>query len=496
MRAIIVLCALLLCPGPQGFGAGYTYDYNDHCRQAYESYMSLHLSDGKARIQEALRDNPNNLMAVYVSDYEDCLLLLLNGNKADYNLKKGNFDERLEQLNKGNDTDPWYRLSKAGVYLHWALVHLRFGDNMKAAFQFRKSFALLKENKSRFPNFDYNNIYLGLEQSVAGAIPDKFKWLASMFGIKGDVKKGSALITRFLNDHTYDDLFQYEAALYSVYLRLYFLYQQKEVWAFMNNNQQYPAQSNLLLSFVKANIALNTRKADVALQTLKGVQNDPYCNVFPMVQYELGSAYYYHADAQCIPYFQQFVARYKGNMFVKDAWQKMALMHYLQRNPKEAGNCRAKIAQQGNTIADVDMQAQRFSQSKEWPNYTLLYVHLLIDGGFHKMALDKLKQYKESDFPDAADKLEYNFRLARIYDEMDDDKTAVKLYQHTINTGKNRKEHFAARSALQMALIYERVGMKEEAIKRFKECLSIRDHDFQAAIDQQAKAGLNRLGAQ
>ncbi|HYD22462.1 MAG TPA: tetratricopeptide repeat protein, partial [Flavipsychrobacter sp.] len=170
-------------------------------------------------------------------------------------------------------------------------------------------------------------------------------------------------------------------------------------------------------------------------------------------------------------------------------------MYYLQKNTTQANACRAKIASVGNTIADVDIQAQRFGQDKKWPNSVLLYVHLLIDGGYHQMAIDKLGAYNEADFPDVIDKVEYNFRLARAYDEMNNDNKAIQLYQHTINIGKGRKEHFAARSALQMALIYERVGMKQEAIKRFNEALSMRNHDFQGAIDQQAKAGLNRLGA-
>jgi tetratricopeptide (TPR) repeat protein len=141
------------------------------------------------------------------------------------------------------------------------------------------------------------------------------------------------------------------------------------------------------------------------------------------------------------------------------------------------------------------MQAQRFGESKDWPNYTLLNAHLLIDGGYYKQALDKLNTVKESDFTELVDKLEYNFRMARVYDEVNEDNKAIQLYQRTINLGKGRKEHFAARSSLQMALIYERAGMKQDAIKRFNECLDMRDHDFQGAIDQQAKAGLNRMNS-
>ena len=170
------------------------------------------------------------------------------------------------------------------------MIHVRFGENnMKAAFQFRKSFILLKENRDKFPAFEYNNIYLGVEQVLAGAMPDKYKWLASIFGIKGDVKKGTALVTAFINTHTYNDPFKYEAALFSCYLRFYFLYQQAEVWNFINS-EQFPVHNNLLFGFIKANIALNARKADAALQAIKASQSDSYYNIFPAMQYEMGSA--------------------------------------------------------------------------------------------------------------------------------------------------------------------------------------------------------------
>ncbi len=494
MRALYCLCFLLSTLVPFSGKAGYTYDYNENCRKAYQHFMALHITEGRTEIAEALKANPNNLMATYIADYEDCLILLMNGNKADYKVREGHFDERLELLSKGDTKDPWYRLCRAGMYLHWAMVHVRMGDNFKAGMQFRKSFILLTENKKLFPAFEYNNIYLGIEQAAAGAMPEKYKWLASLLGIKGDVKKGTALVNSFITSHTYNDPFKYEATVFSCYLRLYMLYQQKEVWSFINSDQ-FPLQNNLLLAFVKANIGLNTRRADAALQVLKAAQSDPYYNVFPMMHYEMGSALYYKADPAGIAHLQQFTNKYKGGMFVKDAWQKMALMNYLQKNMPQANACRAKIASQGNTMADIDMQAQRFGQGTTWPNHTLLNAHLLIDGGFYQQGLAKLEVLKEADLKSVEDKLEYNFRLARAYDEMNQDNKAIQLYQRTINIGKSRKEHFAARSSLQMALIYERAGMKDDAIKRFNECLSMRDHDFQAAIDQQAKAGLNRMNA-
>lgn len=171
----------------------------------------------------------------------------------------------------------------------------------------------------------------------------------------------------------------------------------------------------------------------------------------------------------------------------------MAYTYYLQGNKTKAFYCLQQIKKNGTTSIDADKQAQRFAENEDWPNPLLLKVRLLIDGGYNKQALAYLKTKTSSDFTTYADKLEYYFRLGRVFDEMGNVNTALQYYNTTIKYGRNSKEYFAARAALQMAFIYEKAGMKPQAINSYNQCLSMEDHDFQNSIDQQAKAGLNRL---
>ena len=167
----LILFLLLVCH-PRICGAtGYVYDYNAGCSKAYREYMALHTAEANAIINREQRNNPANLMTVYVADYEDCTWLLMNCNKADLEQRSGHMDTRLELLDKGDPTSPWFRFCKAGLYLHWAIIHTRFGEQYKAALYFRRSFALLEENKRLFPAFEYNQVFLGLEEAVVGAMP-------------------------------------------------------------------------------------------------------------------------------------------------------------------------------------------------------------------------------------------------------------------------------------------------------------------------------------
>jgi hypothetical protein len=471
--------------------APYVFDYNERCSAAYAKYMSLHLVDGTALIKQELRANPYNLMATYLADYEDCLLLLFNGDRRDFDQRKGHLDERLKLLANGDEGSPWYRFSRAGLYFHWALVYVRFGENFKAATNFRRSFILLKENSKLFPQFPQNKIFFGVQQAVVGTVPDEYKWLASVFGMKGDVKKGIGQLATFIKATEKNTPLRNEAIIYYSYLRFYLLSQQEEVWNFINSNE-FPIQDNLFHGFIKTNLAINYRKAEVAIQTLNKLQAIKDYGNYPVFDYEMGSALLLKMDKNCITYLDKFLTRTNGQLFVKDALQQKAIGYYLQNDINKANYYRKQILTKGSKQADADKQAQRFAEGNTWPPMSLLQARLLTDGGYYPQALQKLQAADVKSFG-ISEKLEYYFRLARVNDETNEEAKALQLYQATINMGRTRREHFAARSALQMGMIHERNRRTAEAVNRYNECLSMKNHDFQSNIDQQAKAGINRL---
>ncbi|RYE24695.1 MAG: tetratricopeptide repeat protein [Sphingobacteriales bacterium] len=469
----------------------YTYQYTAGCKKAYDCYLSLRLGAGNAAIKQEVIANPYNLMATYIADYDDCMLLLFNGDKNDFAQRKAHQDERLALLSKGNENSPLHRFCQAGIYLHWAFVNVRFGEDWKAAMLFRKSFILLKENRGLFPQFDYNNVFFSMEEAVVGAIPDNYKWVASIFGMKGNIKHGVGELEKFVNRHNSNDLLYNEAVFYYCYLKFYLQSQQQETWNFLNSASYN--DDNLMSAFVKANIAVNYRKADDAIRILNEVARQPEYSSFPIFEYEMGCAYHLKLDSDANTYFQKYVQRFKGRIFVKDAWQKMALQYYLQHNMKQAQFCRDKIKQVGSTQVDADKQAQRFAENTDWPDITLLQSRLLFDGGYYPRSVSIISTKKETDFPEVNNKLEYNFRSGRIYDESGQHANAEQYYRRAIALGKDRKEYFAARAALQLGLMFERLNKYKDAVATYQLCLTMKGHDFQNSIDQQAKAGLNRL---
>ncbi|MCW3121103.1 MAG: hypothetical protein JWQ38_595 [Flavipsychrobacter sp.] len=489
-----VLLFIFLCITSQVYATtgNYVYNYNDNCSKAYQAYLALHIPEARSSILMEMRADPYNLMATYISDYEDCLTLLLNCDKAEYEQRKEHFDARLQLLDKGNPSSPWYRFCKAGLYMHWAIVHTRFGEQYKAALKFRKSFALLKENQQLFPTFGYNQVFAGLQEAVIGSLPGNYKWLVSVFGISGNMKKGIGKLSMFINTHTQEQPLYTEAVLYELYTRFYLAYDQKEVWNLLNN-PHFITRNNLLNSFVKANIALDYHKADDAIMVLQSATNNINYDQYPIFNFQLGLAMLTKSDIGCVGYFQKYIEKNKSDLYIKECWQKMSWAWYIAGNMKQAQYCRLQITLSGSTRLDADKQAEKFAQNSGWPVKEILHARLLIDGGYSAQALVLLNALDVKTIANPADKAEYYFRLGRVYEGSGDNKKALDNYRYTINIGKDRHEQFAARAALQIGLIYERTGAATNALSSFHQCLNMPAHDFQNSIDQLAKAGIHRI---
>lgn len=491
MKYLLLLTILL--GNSRALTAGqYHYRYTENCSDAYQYFMALLPEQGREKIKRELIADPYNLMATYLSDYDDCLLLLFNGNRQDYEQLKGHQYDRLKLMERGDASSPWHRLCQAGIYMHWALVHVRFNENLKAGTNFRKSFLLLKENQRMFPGFEYDDMFLGIEEATVGSLPENYKWIASIFGMRGNIHAGADKLRRFVMKHEPGDPLYNEAIVYYAYLSYYLLSDKNKAWQIVSGNK-FKTDNNLLNSFVKTNIAINYRKADVAEKILADAAHGAYYSKYPVFDYEYGYALLHGLDFEAIAKFKSFLADYKGSIFVKDAWQKLSYAYFLQGNLKMAEYCKKKILTEGTAHTDSDKQALRFAQQGSWPHKILLQAQLLTDGGYYNKALKVLTGSTIKDYRTVPAQLEYHFRLARVHEELDNPSVAVSNYHKAIEIGKSRPEQFAARSALQLGFMYEKAGQDDKALSMYKLALSMKDHDFKNSIDQQAKAGVNRL---
>jgi len=469
------------------------YVFDSTCRQAYQEIIKLKLDHGKELIDKARAENNNNLIPDLLEGYIDFFILFFNEDSAQYRLRKENFDRRLSAFDSGPHNDPFYRFSKGVSYLQRAAVKIKFGERYSAGWDFKKANSQIKENRSAYPKFEPNKMIYGPLEVIIGTVPKGYKWITSLFGMKGSINEGMQVMNGFINSkNDLARLFSNEAIFYYCYLTFYIKNDPEAVFKLIHS-KKLDIVNNHLFTYLAANLALNSKQTDYALQILENRNKSGEYMQTTAWDFEMGYIKYHKLQLNdAIASFENFIRNFKGKFYVKDVLQKLSWAYYLKGNKEEAEKYRLLTIKNGNTDSDADKKAYRDAKKNVWPEEALLKARILNDGGYNKEALAILTRKDIEEYSKPEEKLEYAYRLGRIYDDMGRADEAIQYYTMAINLGKDRTEYYAARAALQLGFIYEKRNQKTLAINSFQECLDMGDHEYKDSLDQRAKSGIAR----
>lgn len=490
MRKVVLFLILFVCSKAN---AQLNYHWNDRTQAIYESITSLRIPEARKWIALDKKSNPNNLSYPLLESYADFYQLFLNENIQEYNQLYPNFKNRIALFEEGPQNSPYYLYSLGLAHLHKSLVAIRFDKNWEAALDFRKAYLHFKENKRKYPKFTPNDVYLGILTTVIGTIPKGYQWMANVLGLSGKISDGNAMVLRYLNSK--DDLSERarnEALLVYPYLMMNFEGNQTKTFDFLDKNN-YDFKNNQMHAYMATNLYLNHQQSAKALSIVNELNESEAYLKLPFWQLEIGYANLNELKLdKAQRAFTEFIATFKGNFYIKDAYERLSWIAYLQGDMKKANAYRTAVLKNGNQITDADKQAFQNAKNGIWPNPILLKARLLSDGGYQSQALNSLAGKTSVDFPSDAEKTEFAYRLARIYDLMGQDELAIKYYNSAIEKGAHLTDYFAARAALQIGLIYEQKNIFSKAITYFNTCIEMKNHAFKNSLDQKAKSGIQR----
>jgi tetratricopeptide (TPR) repeat protein len=467
------------------------FEFNDNCIKAYQSFMAMKVETGKLYLKNELATNNKNALPLVLINYEDFITLTFNENPSEFKKRKPLLDQRLDLLENTDKNSPYYLFSKGLLRLQWSIIRTKYGEYWDAAWDFRKSYLLFSENKKKFPSFKYNNVFLGTQEALISTIPSGYKWISTILGLKGNMKNGMGMLKNYFMSNEIP--FKEESYLYYIYLKNY-LENDIDGASSLIASHNLDTKNNMLYLFMAANLALNNKKASITESLILNRNKSKEYMPFPMLDYELADAKMKRLDyTGAIELFQKYLNTSKSDFYIKDACLSIAYCYYLQGDVAKAKAYKQKIKTVGKQEADADKQAQKFSQSGTFPNTELLKARLLNDGGNNNQALTILLAKDVKTLRSESEKLEYYYRLSRVYDDMNNDDKALEFYNYTIKIGSESTDYFAARAALQAGYIFEKKGNKSEALRYFNMVLDMEDHDYKNSLDQRAKASINRV---
>ncbi|MDP4254928.1 MAG: hypothetical protein Q8938_13035, partial [Bacteroidota bacterium] len=414
MCRIQLLVTILLLPA---FVLGQKhFDFNVNCRQAYHEIIQLRIDAGQKILNEEKRKDPDNLIPALLENYIDFFVLFFNEDPAEYKARKDHLDSRLEAMDEGPESSPLFLFAKSVIHFQWAAIKVKFGYNWDAGWEFRRSFLLSRECRKKFPDFAPAGMLSGAMQVVAGTIPDGYKWLSSLLGIKGNIRDGMRQLEGFLGQtDQWAQLFRDEAAFYYLYLKFYMENKRSDVFAYIRQNN-LDLRNNHLYTYLAANLAINDQQSEYAEHTIRDRNNGADYLDMPLWDQEMGYALMNRLDPDAPVYLERWLRNFKGKFYVKDVLLKLSWYYYLQGDQSRADACRRQVLEKGAADADADKQAVREARSGKWPNKFLLRARMLDDGGYYTQALQVLRGLSSSDFALPEEKCEFAYRLGRIYD--------------------------------------------------------------------------------
>ncbi len=463
-------------------------DYNSNCQAIYNQISALQLDAAKANLLQEANQHPTNAAIVFLANYIDFYELFFNEDPILFQRKKVEQVNRLAILENTNANTPYYLYAKGIIYLQWGMIKLKQKSYMAAAKDVRKSYQLFAENKKLYPSSIINDTYMGALQSAIGTIPSNYKWVSTLFGMKGNLATGISLLQNAVKNT--QNPFAADALFFYTYVKTYLQNEPKQAYKELSSIKS-KAVNNRLLTFMLANLAINQNKAQETITIIQSNYNKTGFLKIPILDYELGTAHFYGQNDNCLIFLNNYVQNFKGSYYKKDACYKMAMYAYEQGNMALAKKYAALIGKMPSSDSEADKMAQQFYESPQWPNIKLLQLRQLHDGGYFTKALSIANVF----IADNSNKTEFYYRKARLLDEMQKKDSAIVYYKQTIDLGKEATTYFAARAALQLGMLYEDANNFSQAKNYYSLSRKMKNEEYKNSIDMRAKAGLQRVGS-
>lgn len=439
----------------------------------------------------------NNAAAAYVESYGDFLKAFISEEEQDFNRIKDRIDERLAVVDQASSSSPWKKMIRAEMLLQLAVVKFKWQEYFTAAWYFRKSFHLLEENRQAFPGFIPNQRALGFFHAAIGTVPENYKWISNLIGLRGTVTQGEAELTKATGQirtsrewgFLFDETVFLKALVQGLFRKDY-----EAAVETLSDQQLGMKGKGAMHTFVLANSYAAGGNQEKALEVLQEFKPEKGSYPLLYLHFMRGNFQLNRLDLTAQKHFQKYTREYKGRSFIRSAYHKLAWIRLLQGDEQGYREKMKSVIKTGSDFTDEDKQALREAQSGEVPDQLLLRSRLLFDGGLYSRALEEIQKYPVDYWKRLRDQAEVTYRLARIYDEQDQNEKAIENYLKTYQSWKTKEWYYASNSALHLAMIYEKQGHPAKAREWYKKTLALRNHEYQDSIDQKAESGLERVG--
>ncbi len=168
-------------------GLAQDFDFNANLQNAYNELTKLRLAHAK---QLSSKESPNNGYKIWVDCLADAVNVYASESETEYEKLVDKVDDALDVIEDLDTKAPQQRQLRAEIKFYLALVQMKLGHETKAGMTVMSAYKLLEENKKLFPNYSANTKILGVIHVLIGSVPENYRWITRMLGLKGNIDQG------------------------------------------------------------------------------------------------------------------------------------------------------------------------------------------------------------------------------------------------------------------------------------------------------------------
>jgi tetratricopeptide (TPR) repeat protein len=478
--------------------SGFSYTLN--CRDAYRAILGLRFGDTGRSLDKEKHDNPQNLLGLYLENYADFLAVFIGEEKTRYDSFNAALEGRMDSIAKGDPSSPYHSYCLGNMHLQRALLRMKFGEYQQGVMDMGKAYSDLSSGREKFPSFMPGLTGLGFIHVMVGLVPDSYRWLLDMLQIKGEVEQGLneiGQVAAYQGQDPFTRDVRSEAVFFLAMADASLGTDRDEVLQALGllgrAGNSTTGSSNPLFIFARASILIKAAENDRALETLEQYTYHPGEYPFYYLDYLVGKVKLNRLDPDASRYFIRFLKNFRGMNYIKSAYQRLSWCYLLNGDTARFREYNGKVLTRGHTFVEVDNQAEKEAASGEKPDLFLLRARLLCDGGYFDRALDELSGKPVTALTSPRDRVEYSYRMGRIWQGLGNDGKALDYFDRTIGESLGLPYYFGGNAALQSGLIYERQQNYRQAGKYFSLCISMDYTEYKTSLSRKARAGLKRI---
>lgn len=425
----------------------------------------------------------------WLNAYNDFLQYHFGNSTLNAQMLNENLIAYISKIKHLQNNSPYYYFCLTELYLLKAYTEFTDENYYSASKSFIKAYRYIDKNKTKYPNFDLNYrhelVQLSIDYWLVKNIPFLFKKVKKAGAYEIRELVSSSKRTKHLNK-----VFESELNLLSVFICSHILDDKKLTIKTMSSfpdewKNGGPLQVLAYNKFMPDSANMS-KKELLQSSILKGYNNS--CNKLNLCY---GEILLNELNDSCETYLQKFKQNQSNKHDILYVNLKLSWHYYMQNN-FDSVNSLIKDSQLLKAITNNDKQAlYEFKNKNNWDT-EIIKARVLFDGGNHKAALEVLlKKQKTIEKHNGGRNTEVNYRLARIYHDLQQYDKALKLYGLVVNSKTEKQFYYSAYAAYYSGHIYETINNCKLAIESYKKCLNLDSPIYQESIHRKA---LHRIG--